>query len=140
MTRFLIVTALGLVVALVERERPPTIEVTHCYDAVVTRVHDGDTPYVDVHLGWEVWFRDEPVRLLDCWAPELREAGGPESKAALELLLDADATLPGFQAGKRVILRSHGREKYGRLLGEIYADGRSVNAEQVRCRHAKRGP
>lgn len=140
MTRYLLTLAAGAVLAVAQREPlGPSIEVTHCYEAFVTRVHDGDTPYVDVHLGWGVWFRDEPVRLLDCWAPELREPGGPASKAALERLLDGDPA-PGFQAGRRVVLRGHDREKYGRLLGEIFVDGLSVNAEQVRTKRATRAP
>lgn len=138
--RFSTIVALGGLLASAEPEpREPAVEVTHCYDAIVTRVHDGDTPYIDVHLGFGVWFRDEPVRLLDCWAPELRDPGGHDAKLALEGLLDADP-LPGFQAGRRVILRGHDREKYGRLLGSVFADGVDVGAELVRRRHAKRGP
>lgn len=110
---------------------------THCYDAVVTRVHDGDTPYVDIHLGLGVWLRDEPVRLLDCWAPELRDPGGPEARAALEALLDARPE-PGFQPGRACILRARRREKYGRILGQVYVEGLDVGADLVRRGLARR--
>lgn len=119
--------------------RPPP-EVTHCYDAVVVRVHDGDTPFVDVSIGWGLWMHEQPVRLVDCHAPELRDPGGQASARSLEELLDADPRAPGFQPGKPVILRSVKREKYGRLLGWIYADGVDVGAEQARRRHARKEP
>ena len=32
------------------------------------------------------------------------------------------------------------REKYGRVLGELFLDGVSVNGEQVRSGHATRAP
>ena len=44
------------------------------------RVIDGDT--IDVRVS-----RVIRVRLLDCWAPETRDPGGPESTANLKKLL-----------------------------------------------------
>ena len=88
----------------------------------VTSVKDGDT--VILSDGRE-------VRLAQVDAPEKNECYGSQSTAALTDLV----------AGKTITLRrpSNGpeRDKYGRTLGELSADGESVDEELVREGAAK---
>jgi micrococcal nuclease len=89
----------------------------------VVGVIDGDT--IDVmHDG-----RSERIRLHGIDAPERSQAFGRHSKhAASELSF-----------GKDVTVLEHGRDKYGRTLGEvILPDDRSLNQEMVRNGHAWR--
>jgi endonuclease YncB( thermonuclease family) len=55
--------------------------------AVTRAAHDGDTVYVTPHGGILEW----PIRLIDCWAPELSEAGGIEARDHCRKLLAAAA-------------------------------------------------
>jgi len=118
----------------------------HTYVAYVDRVVDGDTVVLDIELGWGLWLLDQPVRLRNCWAPEMKEDKGPAAKASLEAILDNDHEADGFQPGAAVTLRSGTakslgeREKYGRILGDVLLDGVSVGGEQIRRGHATRTP
>lgn len=118
----------------------------HAYRAVVRRVIDGDTIVADVELGWGLWMVEQPIRLKRCWAAELKEPHGPVAKRSLETLLDNDREADGFQPGAEVLFTSGTakslgeREKYGRLLGEVFLDGVNVGAEQVRLGHARSTP
>ena len=89
----------------------------------VVGVIDGDT--IDVlHNG-----RSERIRLHGIDAPEKSQPFGRRSKqAASELSFGEDVTV-----------LEHGRDKYGRTLGEvILPDDRSLNQEMVRSGHAWR--
>jgi endonuclease YncB( thermonuclease family) len=84
----------------------------------VLDVHDGDTVTVEVR-------RTLRIRLLDCWAPELRDAGGLEAKRYLETLIEGkDVTL-------QIDLEADGRfgdkMSFGRVLGRILVDGKDVS-------------
>lgn len=85
---------------------PPQIGYT--VKGKVERVVDGDTLEV-------VITKKLKVRLLDCWAPEMKEAGGPESKAFMQNLVE----------GREVYLLIPGDEEefgnftFGRVLGRV---------------------
>lgn len=95
------------------------------YNATVTNVVDGDTVVVDIDLGFDVKFRNQKVRLLGIDTPESRTSNkvekqfGSLSKDYVKKFVD--------DCKKEVIIRTHisedtdsdGREKFGRLLGEI---------------------
>lgn len=107
-------------------KRPPAGWTTQ---ATVTRVLDGDTLEVEIT-------RKLKVRLLDCWAPEKREAAGPASTANLKRLIgDGEITL-------MVPVRSSKVEDvwtFGRVLGYVWSKADadwSVNEQQVRQGHA----
>ena len=72
---------------------------------------DGDTLKCD----------GERVRLARIDAPEPREPGYDQAKDELRLLIE----------GERVLCKVQGREKYGRLLGWIVADGVVLNDRLV---------
>lgn len=89
-------------------------------ESIVERVIDGDTI---------VLRNGDRVRLLSIDAPERGQYYYTEAKIFLDRLLD----------GKRVRLESdaENKDKYGRLLRYVFADGRLANAELVREGYAK---
>ena len=91
------------------------------FTARVVGVTDGDTLTV-LHDR-----RSATVRLLGVDAPEKRQAYGDRAKRfTADLAFD-----------RTVTVRTTGRDRYGRLLGEVVLpDGRSLNQELVRAGYA----
>lgn len=92
---------------------------------VVNKIHDGDTA-TDVEIKLHV-----QVRYLDCWAPELKEAGGKESAAS--------AKLAEGKSGRLFIPIGDARNlsdlfTFGRVVGEIWLDGASESESQRQVR------
>lgn len=110
---------------------PPCVPPQIGYTVVgkVERVVDGDTLEV-------VITKKLKVRLLDCWAPEMKEAGGPESKAFMQNLVE----------GREVYLLIPGDEEefgnftFGRVLGRVLLKTESgivdVSKESVGAGHS----
>ncbi len=92
----------------------------------VVRVIDGDTLVV---LRGGV---TERVRLLRIDAPERNEPGYRESKEALRSLLKGREVVIEFERP-----RLEKRDRYGRLLAYVLADGVNVNVEMVRLGRAR---
>lgn len=69
----------------------------------VLEVHDGDTIEMDIDQGMNS-HQYEALRLVDCWAPELSEAGGKEAQQFLEAFCreyEGGWIVETFKAGKR---------------------------------------
>lgn len=82
----------------------------------VTGVADGDTLYVMVDG------ESKPVRLAQIDAPEKAQPFGRKSEQSLRELV-----------GKKTVQVTWSQsDRYGRLVGQVVADGVDVNAEQVR--------
>ncbi len=96
------------------------------YHAKVTEVVDGDTIVIDIDLGFDVIFTKQKVRLLGVDTPESRTSDKTEKVFGLA---SKDYVKKFIESctDKHVIIRTHvsddvdsnGREKFGRLLGEI---------------------
>lgn len=95
------------------------------YHATVTNVVDGDTIVIDIDLGFDVVFTKQKVRLLGVDAPESRTSDKVEKVFGL---VSKNFVKKFVVACKnQVIIRTYigagtddsGREKFGRLLGEI---------------------
>ncbi len=80
------------------------------------RVVDGDT------IRAEAKGREIKIRLVEIDAPEINQPFGAQSKNFLNRLLNE----------KDVTLISQGEDRYGRVLGEIYANGESANALMIK--------
>ena len=80
------------------------------------RVVDGDT------IRAEAKGREIKIRLVEIDAPEMNQPFGAQSKNFLNRLL----------YGKDVTLIAQGEDRYGRTLGEIYANGESANALMIK--------
>lgn len=86
------------------------------YENKVIGVSDGDTLTV-LMSGRQV-----KIRLAEIDAPEKRQPFGQRSKQSLSDLV----------YGKQVMLKQEAKDRYGRVVGRVYAGGLDVNAEQVR--------
>ena len=80
------------------------------------RVVDGDT------IRAEAKGKEIKIRLVEIDAPEINQPFGAQSKNFLNRLLNE----------KDVTLISQGEDRYGRTLGEIYANGESANALMIK--------
>lgn len=124
-----LIAVIGLLVWVISppasgADSPPAGIVSPC---TITEVYDGDTITVELRLPLR-------VRLLDCWAPELRDEGGRESRDHLRNLA----------VGKRGVMYVPFGERFGdslsfgRVLGHVWIDGQdeSLSALQVTGGHA----
>ena len=95
------------------------------YNATVTEVVDGDTIVIDIDLGFDVMFTNQKVRLLGVDTPESRTSDKVEKVFGVASKDFVKKFVSGCKS--KVIIRTHisegtddsGREKFGRLLGEI---------------------
>jgi len=115
----------------------------HIYRADITRVVDGDTCDVTLHLGFDILYKGR-VRLTGIDTPESRTRDLEEkfygllSKQFLKELLK----------GQEVKLISHDKGKFGRIIGDLIIDpfqitedvitnaGGSVNQMMIDNNHA----
>lgn len=96
------------------------------YQAIVTKVYDGDTITVDLDMGLRVWQKEIDVRLFGINAPELK--GATHDKG----ILSRDALRALLPIGSKVTVMSHAYEKYGRLLATVVTtDDITVNKWMV---------
>jgi micrococcal nuclease len=87
----------------------------------VVGVSDGDTIKV-MYQG-----HAERVRLYGIDCPEKGQAFGNRAKQFTSKMV----------FGKNVLVKTHGCDKYGRILGDVFTpDGRSLNQELVRAGYA----
>lgn len=98
----------------------PHKQITESFEALVVKVHDGDTITVEVD------FRDFtfPVRFAEIAAPELKEQGGKESQSWLEKKL----------LNKKVYIEIDPKDrvgKWGRILGNIIFRGMDIGEESI---------
>jgi endonuclease YncB( thermonuclease family) len=90
----------------------------------VTRVYDGDTVKGKGH---DIEIK---VRLVGIDAPETsrkkRDPGQPYSQQAKKYLA-------GLILNRTVDIKGYGLDRYNRILGVIYLDGRNINLEMVKA-------
>lgn len=96
--------------------------------AKVIKVYDGDTITVAAKLP----FNESPiyrfsVRLRSIDSPEIKG----ESKKECELAIESRDALHNLIFGKIIELKNNGKEKYGRLLADIYYNNIHVNKWMV---------
>ena len=91
--------------------------------------YDGDSPTVDIDLGFNHWMLQQKIRLYGVDTPELR---GQEREQGLEV---RDLVRKWVPPGSDCIIRTHKDRtgKFGRWLGEIFLPDQieSVNARLV---------
>ncbi len=90
------------------------------YRCKVVRVVDGDTVDVDVDLGFNVWLRNERVRLAGVDTAELHSRDAAERARAQGARARVAALLPDDGAFVELVVEKYGAdEKYGRTLGRL---------------------
>jgi len=101
----------------------------------ITKFVDGDTVDVIIDLGFHISLKKR-IRLYGINAPESRTRDLEEKKkgmAATKRLIEICSANNGD-----LILRCHGIGKYGRIIGEIFKEGKSVNEMMVSEGHAEK--
>ena len=93
----------------------------YLYKCTVARVIDGDTVDVDIDLGFDVWLKKQRVRLAGIDTPEIRTRNLGEKALGLA----AKNRLKELCSGE-ITLESHGKVKYGRSLGRLFAGDTDV--------------
>ena len=96
----------------------------------VTKIVDGDTIDVLLDMGFDILYQQR-VRLFGIYTPESRTRDLEEKKYGLlsKYFLKAELSL-----GKKITVKTYkGDEtgKFGRILGDIWIDGKSVNQKCV---------
>mgnify|MGYP003629491431 FL=1 len=108
--------------------KPTKVSEMYEYDAICSRVVDGDTIDARVDLGFRVWIECR-VRLLGIDAPETRTKDLEEKKAGFKTKAFLEALME--DCGHSFKLQSHGVGKFGRCLGVIYIDGENINERLI---------
>ena len=98
------------------------------YEAVITKVIDGDTVTARINLGLDV-LKTETIRLYGIDAPEMKTEEGKKAHKFLDKLMN----------GKGVLIDNLNdrREKYGRLLCKVSVDGKDVGETIVKAGFAR---
>lgn len=109
------------------------------YDVRLLKAVDGDTVDVDIDLGFNIWLRDERVRIMGIDTPESRTSDkveklfGRAAKTRLKELLTEGGVLVTTEEKNGEDMRG----KFGRILGDFkIPDGRLVTevlAEEGHC-------
>lgn len=82
----------------------------YTYKALVERVVDGDTIWVNIDCGFDIWIRQK-LRLRSIDAPELDTIKGWEAKQFVEAVLSKVSF---------AVIKTHGSDKYDRYLTDIF--------------------
>ena len=94
------------------------------YEAIVLKVIDGDTIYIKSDNG------RKKVRLRHIDAPEIKQSYGEQAKNFLDNELD----------GKRIIVNSDYKDKFGRDIGDIFVYNKNqavyINAKLIKSGNA----
>ena len=99
----------------------------HGYSCKLVRVVDGDTADAMIDLGFNTWVKAR-IRFMGVDAWESRTRNKEEKVKGLAAKAFVKDLLENSDDGKFSII-SHGKGKYGRVLGEIFVKGheKSVN-------------
>lgn len=92
------------------------------YQSTIVKILDGDTVDVDIDLGFDVWLKNQRIRIMGIDAPETRTTDlvekifGEAAKARVKELLTGNVIL-------KTEIDKEGKDakgKYGRILGDFY--------------------
>ncbi len=100
------------------------------YNATLERVIDGDTIKLKtVDLGFNVQIHDRSVRIVAIDTPESRinTKKFPERAREKEMGLEAKKLLNSWLTETKTLrIKSHGTDKYGRILADVFCDRGNV--------------
>ena len=97
----------------------------------VTKVVDGDTIDVIMDMGFDIMYKSR-VRLFGIDTPESRTRNLDEKKRGL---LAKKYLQEALKAGSKLSIKTYKDNetgKFGRILGDVFIDGKSVNAQMVK--------
>ena len=105
------------------------------YKYKIRRVVDGDTVDIDIDLGFGVWLHKERVRIYGIDTPESRTRDKEEKKYGLM----AKEFVKQFVKGDSIKLTTQkydAKGKFGRILGDIIVDDKSLSETMIQEYHA----
>ena len=105
------------------------------YRCKIRRVVDGDTVDIDIDLGFGVWLHKERVRIYGIDTPESRTRDKEEKKYGLM----AKEFVKQFVKGDSIKLTTqkyYAKGKFGRILGDIIVDNKSLSDTMIQEHHA----
>ena len=91
------------------------------YNVTIKEIIDGDTVKVDIDLGFDLWLRDQPVRLVGIDTPETRTTNLTEKKFGILAKTFVEQSLP-IGSKQTMVSTEIQRGKFGRILGEFLID------------------
>jgi micrococcal nuclease len=100
------------------------------YYCEITKIVDGDTLDVDIDLGFATKLTKQRIRMLGIDTPESRTRDLEEKARGL---LSKKFLLDLCPVGSTIRLRSHGKGKFGRILGEIFTPEGEVSINKQMC-------
>lgn len=100
------------------------------YYCEVTKIIDGDTLDVDIDLGFATKLTKQRIRMLGIDTPESRTRDLEEKSRGL---LSKEFLINLCPVGSKIRLRSHGKGKFGRILGEIFTPKGEVSINKQMC-------
>jgi micrococcal nuclease len=100
------------------------------YKVTVIKIIDGDTIDVDIDLGFKTILRKQRIRLFGMDTPESRTRDKEEKKRGL---LSKNYLTSKCPIGSTIRLRSHGKGKFGRILGEIFEYNKEISINDEMC-------
>ena len=103
------------------------------YRVYLERVIDGDTCDVTIDLGFDVQMKHQRIRIFGLNTPESRTRDLEEKARGLEA---KEYSKKMLEEAEEIILISHERGKYGRILGELICDGVNLNDSLIADGHA----
>lgn len=97
----------------------------YTYNAIITKVYDGDTITADIDLGFNCWLKSQKIRLANINAPELHSN---DNNA-----INAKNFLAYWTLHKTVQIKSikYKKGKYGRYIAEIFVNGENINQKML---------
>lgn len=101
----------------------------------VTKVVDGDTIDVIIDIGFDILYKSR-VRLFGIDTPESRTRDLDEKKRGL---LAKEYLKEALKNGEKLSVKTYKdyeTGKFGRILGDIWIDGKSVNKQMIQEFHA----
>jgi len=89
------------------------------YKCIIKRVIDGDTIDIDIDLGFDVWLKNQRIRLCGINTPEIRTRDTEEKEMGIESKKFVEEHFP--EGSERIFISSvFERGKFGRILGDFY--------------------
>ena len=99
------------------------------YNVTINRIVDGDTAKVDIDLGFGIVYSNQTIRFWGIDTPESRTRDLEEKyygKLASQYVKDR------LVVGEKYQMRTEiDKGKYGRILGEFFIDGVSLNQQMI---------
>lgn len=94
------------------------------YSAVIVKIVDGDTVDVNIDLGFNIVLQNKRIRLNGVDTPESRTSDKVEKKFGLFVKEKLIEFISSAKEHKLEVIEES--DKYGRVLGDIHCDGKSV--------------